>query len=72
MCLDYSMKSKSYICFNHRTKTIVECTNVKFDIKFGIKEKMKDYNSDEDDNTRIFRQNVEVFFQTNNDLLNDV
>ena len=35
--LGYSLKSKAYKYFNHRTKTIVECTNVKIDEKFGIK-----------------------------------
>ena len=34
---------------------------------------MIDYNSDEEeDTTGIVRQNVEVFFETNNDLQNDV
>ena len=32
-----------------------------------------DYNSnEEEDNTRIFRKNVEVFFETRNDLQNDI
>ena len=44
--------------FNHRTKTIVECKNVKVNEKFWIEEKMMDCNSDEEDNTRIVRQNV--------------
>ena len=40
--------------------------------KFGTKEKILDYNSDEEeDNYEIFRQNVEVF-EANNDLQNDV
>ena len=29
MLLGYSLKTKAYKCFNHRTKTIVECRNVK-------------------------------------------
>ena len=34
---------------------------------------MVDYNSDEEeDNSRFVRQNVEVLFETNNDLQNDV
>ena len=40
MFLGYSLKSKAYICFNYRTKTIVECENVRIDEKFGTKEKM--------------------------------
>ena len=39
MFLFYSLKSKGYKCFNYRTKTIVECTNVKVDENFGTKEK---------------------------------
>ena len=31
MLLGYSLKSKAYRCFNYRTKTIVECTNVRID-----------------------------------------
>ena len=48
MFLGYSLKSKACRCFNYRTKTIVECTNVRIDENFGIKEKMIDYNFDED------------------------
>ena len=52
--IGYSLESKAYRCFNHRTKTIVECTNVKVDENFIIKEKIMDYNSnEEEDNTRI-------------------
>ena len=32
----YSLKRKAYRCYNKRTKTIVESTNVKFDEKFKI------------------------------------
>ena len=46
--LGYSLKTKDYKCFNHRTMTIVECENVKVDEKFGIKEKMMDCNFDEE------------------------
>ena len=62
------------MCFNYRTKTIVECANVRIDEKFATKEKMADCNSneEEEDNSRIVRKNVEVFFETNNDLQNDV
>ena len=49
MFLGYSLKSKSYRCFNYRKKTVVECTHVKVDENFGTKEKIMDYNSDGDD-----------------------
>ena len=50
------MKSKAYRCSNYRTKTIVKCANVRIDEKFGTKEKMVDYNYDEEkDNSRIVR-----------------
>ena len=42
MFLGYSLKIKAYICFNYRTKTIVECANVRIDEKFDSKEKMID------------------------------
>ena len=48
MFLGYPQKSKAYRCFNYRTKTIVECSNVRIDEKFGTKEKMVDYNLNED------------------------
>ena len=50
MFLGYSLKIKAHRCFNYRTKTIVECTNVRIDEKFGTKEKMVDYNLDEEEN----------------------
>ena len=54
VCFLVSMKRKAYRCFNYRTKTIVECANVRIDEKFGTKEKMIDYNSDEEeDNSRV-------------------
>ena len=69
MFLGYSLKSKAYRNFSYRTKTIVECVNVRIDEKFGTKEKIIDYNSDEeDDNSRIVRQNVKVLFETKNEL----
>ena len=49
VCFLYSLKSKAYRCFNYRTKTIVECANVKVNEKFCTKEKIMDYNSDGDD-----------------------
>ena len=42
----YSLKSKAFRCFNYITKTIVECTNVRIDEKFGTKERIMEYNSD--------------------------
>ena len=69
MFLGYSLKSKAYRCFDYRTMTIVECTNLRIDEKFGTKEKMLECNFDEEeDNYRIVRKNIEVFFETNNDL----
>ena len=59
MFLGYSLKSKAYKCFNYRTKTIVECTNVRIDENFGTKEKMIDYNSDEEEeNSGIVKHNA--------------
>ena len=73
MFLGYSLKIKAYINFNNRTKTIVECANVKIDENFGTKEKMLDYNSnEEEDNFGIVRQTIEVFIETKNDIWNDV
>ncbi len=73
MFLGYSLKRKAYMCFNNRTKTIVECTNVRIDENFRTKEKMIDYNLDEEeDNSRIVRQNAEFIFETNNNLQSDV
>ena len=69
--LGYSLKSKAYICFNYRTKTIVECPNVRIDEKFGTKEKMMDYNSNEDNFEMINRCN-ELFLKTKNELQNNV
>ena len=48
MFLGYSLKRKAYRCFNCRNKNVVECTNVRIDEKFGTKEMMLDYNSDEE------------------------
>ena len=70
MFLGYSLKIKSYRCYNLRTKTIVESTNVRFDEKFRIQKRVVDYNSD-DDNVVIKPRNDEVFFETNNDLQNE-
>ena len=56
MFLGYSLKNKAYNFFKYRTKIIVECTNVRIDEKFETKEKMVDYNSnEEEDNSRIVR-----------------
>ena len=73
MFLGYSLKRKAYRCFKYRTNTIVECKNVRIDENICTKENMVDYNSDdEEDNSRIFRQNAKIFFETSNDLQNDV
>ena len=45
MFLGYSSKSKAYKCFNYRSKTIVECANVRIVEKFRNKKNMVDYNS---------------------------
>ena len=54
MFLGYSLKTKAYRCFNYRTKTIVECANVRIDENFGTKEKMVDFNSDEEEDNSEF------------------
>ena len=72
MFLGYSLKSKAYGCFNYRTKTIVECANVKIDEKFGTKGKIMDYNSDGDDYSWMTNRCNELFLKTNNDLQNNV
>ena len=60
MFLGYALKRKAYKCFNYRTKTIVEWANIRIAENFGSKEKMVDYNSDEEeDKFGIVRQNVE-------------
>ena len=66
----YSLKSKAYRCFNYKTKTIVECTNVRIDKKFGTKEKMMDYNSGEDNYYWMTKRCNELFLKKNNDLQN--
>ena len=61
MFLGYSLKRKAYICFNYKTKKMVECTNVRIDERFRTKQKMVDYNLDgEEDNSRIVKKNVEM------------
>lgn len=59
MFLGYSLKRKSHRHLNQRTKTIFECTHVKVDEKFGVKERMLDYNFDEkEDNSKHIRENI--------------
>ena len=59
------MKIKAYNFSTQRTKTIVECANVKVDEKFGVKERMLDYNSDEEEhNPKPIRVNIEILFET--------
>ena len=38
MFLHYSLKRKAYRCFNHKTKTIVECTNIKIDESLELRQ----------------------------------
>ena len=64
MFLGYSLKSKAFRCFNYRTKTIVECANVRIDEKFGTKERIMEYNSDEEPKIT----SNELLQKTNNDL----
>lgn len=64
----YSLKTKSYRCFNHRTKTILERSNVREDEKFRIQEIILDYNFDQETNTRNNRENIEVFYEIDTDL----
>ena len=45
MLLGYSLKRKSYKKFNKRTKTIIKRENVKVYEKFGVKERIIDYDS---------------------------
>ena len=72
MFLGYSLKSKAFKYFNYRTKTIVECTNVRIDEKFGTKEKMMEYNSDEDnDYFEMTNKSNDLFLKTNNELQNN-
>ena len=73
MFLGYSLKSKAYRCFNYRTKTIVECTNVRIDEKFGTREKIIDYESNEENiNFGMANRNTELFIETNRDMQNNV
>ena len=66
MFLGYSLKTKAYRCINYRNKTIIESDNVKVDEKFGIQERILDYDSDEETNPKIGR----VIIKTDNDLQN--
>ena len=68
MFLGYSLKSKAFRCFNYRTKTIVECANVRIDEKFGTKKKIMEYNSDEE--SKMTKRGNELCLNTNNDLQN--
>ena len=70
MFLGYSLKRKEFRCFNYRTKTIVECANVRIDEKFGTKEKIMEYNSDEP--PKMTKKGNELLHKANNDLQNNV
>ena len=64
MFLGYSLKRKSYRCYNLRTKPIMESANVRVDEKFRIQERVVDYNSNDDVATKT--RNDEAFLKTNN------
>ena len=69
MFLGYSLKIKTNRYLNQRTKTIVECANLKLDEKFGVKEKILDYISkEEEDNPKPLIENIEIFFEANNEI----
>lgn len=72
MFLGYSLKSKSYIYFNPRTKTTVESANVRVDENFGIQERILDYDSDEETKLKANQENVELFYEIDIDLQNDI
>ena len=59
--LGYSLKSRSYRCYNLRTKSVVESASVRVDEKFRIQERIVDYNFD-DENIVSKPRNDEVFF----------
>ena len=67
MFLGYSLKIKSYRCYNLRTKIIMEISNVRIDEKLRIEERIVGYNLD-DENVVAKPRNDEVLFETNNDL----
>lgn len=67
MFLGYSLKLKAYGCYNLRTKTIMESTNVKFDERIRIQGGIVYYNLD-DENVVSKEKNDELFFGTSNDL----
>lgn len=69
MFLGYPLKSKSYRCFKKITKNIVKCENVKVDENFGIKKRILHYNSNEEEtNPKPIIENVETFFEKNQDI----
>ena len=51
-----------------RTKTIFESANVEVDDKFGVQERILDNNFDEEANPKLNQENIELFYETNNDL----
>ena len=68
MFLGYLLKRKAFKCFNYRTKTIVECANVRIDEKFGTKERIIEYNSDEE--PKMTKKSNEQLQKGNNNLQN--
>ena len=71
MFLGQSLKSRAYICYNLRTKTIFESANVRFDEKFRIQERVVDYNPHDENVVVTKPRNDKVFFETNNDFQNE-
>ena len=43
------------------TETIIERKNVKADDKFGVQERILDYDSDEEANPKVNEENIELF-----------
>ena len=71
--LRYSLRNKAYRDFNQKTQKIVECTNIKVYEKFEFRERIPKYNSnDEEANPKSIIEIVEIFFETNNDSVNNV
>ena len=68
MFLGYSLKFKAFNCFNYRTKTIVECAHVRIDENFGTKEKIMEYNSNEE--PEMTNRGNLLLLKANNDLQN--
>ena len=72
MFLIYSIKRNFDRFYKQITNIIVQC-NCKVDEKFRVKERMFDYYShEEESNPGPIIENIETFFETKNDVQNDV